>query len=80
MTMFRKFLCRIGWHEYYEMRKLTEASIMVGCHCCPKRWGMNHDVRGFLPWDDVRELYERFAREGVIHPMYILPRNEWPKP
>lgn len=51
--LWRGFCCAIGRHRYFIIGRCGIASHHVGCRNCAREWGMNHDVRSFLPWIEV---------------------------
>ena len=52
-------ICLIGLHSYYEIRRLSRYTHMVGCWRCQKRWGMNTDARVIVPWNIELEDHHR---------------------
>jgi hypothetical protein len=53
VTLWRKLCCKFGNHRYFIIGRCGIATDHVGCRDCGRQWGMNHDVRGFLPWSEV---------------------------
>jgi hypothetical protein len=54
---FQRLRCWLGWHRFFKITRLSAQSDHIGCKACRRQWGMNHDVRVIVPWDDVRSLY-----------------------
>lgn len=55
----KRIICLILGHKYYRVRKLAYMSELVGCNRCGKFYGMNHDVRAILPFD--QEMCDMYA-------------------
>lgn len=77
-TLWQRIKCRLGLHWFYRKQQVSEASDLIGCACCGREWGMNHDVRGLIPWDE--ELERMYARFGTVvdhgvQPPGIKPRG-----
>jgi hypothetical protein len=47
------------WHRWRKVRAVSEQADKLQCECCGRFWADNHRMRIMLPWDTVRELYER---------------------
>lgn len=59
MLSFRQMLCLwLPWHRWVARKKVSAQSDYLRCSC-GREYGMNHDVRVILPWDEVRSIYER---------------------
>ena len=57
--MFERIICAIFGHEYMVEKRFNEATRKVGCTRCNRKWGMNDNVRAFIPWDsELEELYK----------------------
>jgi hypothetical protein len=57
-TIWRRLMCRIGRHKrLVVVARVSPATDHIACLDCRAQFGINHDVRGCLPWDDVRSLY-----------------------
>lgn len=56
---FGEWWC-LRWHKGSKnVRRLSAQSDYYECPNCDRRWAINHNVRGCLPYDVVREIYER---------------------
>jgi hypothetical protein len=51
--LWRRLCCAFGYHRFFAIGRCGIASEHVGCRDCYRQWGMNHDVRAFLPWSEV---------------------------
>ena len=49
--MFRKLLCKLGYHTYYVIKHFDIYTRRVGCRYCRKTWGMNDRCKAFIEWD-----------------------------
>jgi hypothetical protein len=38
-------------HEYGVIKQYSRQSRLVACMRCKRLWGMNDDVKAFIPWD-----------------------------
>ena len=47
----------LPWHRFVIRRRVSEQSEKVTCSC-GRSYGINHDVRVILPWDDVKSFYD----------------------
>lgn len=57
---FRAAWCMsMPWHTWRHVRWVSEVSEKLRCEHCGQEWSTNHDMRSTLPWDCVRELYDR---------------------
>jgi len=64
--MINKIKCFLGLHKLYIVRRLFYMTDLIGCKHCTKYWGMNHDVRAFLPFDlEMYEMYRSFGLRGL---------------
>lgn len=59
-----RWICRILGHRYVRARRLTRSSHLIVCARCRGLWGMNTDVKAFLPWD--LELQDMYYQMGVL--------------
>jgi hypothetical protein len=51
-------MCRLGWHKRLVIvARVSLSADHVACPDCRQQFGMNHDVRSFLPWHKVASLY-----------------------
>jgi hypothetical protein len=58
--------CFFGFHSLYKVRHIGYRSDLIGCRLCDGYWGMNHDVRVILPFDDeLCDLYTSFGIRGL---------------
>ena len=46
------------WHRLARLIRISEQSELYEC-TCGRKWGINHNVRAVLQWNDVKEFYER---------------------
>jgi hypothetical protein len=72
------WLCNhLPWHKWASRKKLSDDSERLTCSC-GRMYGMNHNVRTILPWDDVKDLYEGdYAVFPACHPsLGNRPLNE----
>lgn len=44
-------------HKLYVIGRCGHATDHIRCDYCGKEWGMNHDVRAILPWEDVAAFH-----------------------
>lgn len=63
--------CWLGRHNYRVLEVYSKDIRKVGCKCCSKVWGMNDDVRAFVPWD--RELEIAMT---ILFPMGPVTKGE----
>jgi hypothetical protein len=62
------WLCtHLPWHRFVIRKRVSEQSEKITCSC-GRAYGMNHNVRAILPWDDVKEFYERKDRRHARTP------------
>ena len=78
MLSWQRIKCRLGFHRLFRKQRLTRQSDLIGCACCGREWGLNHDVQGVLPWGG--ELERFYADIGVtvnhsVQPPGIAPRG-----
>lgn len=61
--MFRLWLCSwLWWHDWELERRLSGVATLWRCSC-GRKYAVNHDVRGVLPWtDELRNLYAERER------------------
>lgn len=58
MLSFWQRLCFwLPWHKIVARKRASASSEYLRCSC-GREYGMNHDVRVILPWDDVRSIYQ----------------------
>jgi hypothetical protein len=62
---FKALLCALLEHRYIVELHFSEKVRKVGCTRCPKKWGMNDSIPGFIPWDDQLEEMSRAAYPEV---------------
>jgi hypothetical protein len=62
-------ICWMRGHEYAIWQAFTPRSRRVYCERCQKDWGMNDDVRAFIPWDS--EIEQMYATMGYT----VRPRR-----
>ena len=61
-----KVLCWIFGHEYQVAQEFEAWSRRVVCPCCHGDWGMNDNVRAFIPWDEeLADMYRSFGH--IVH-------------
>lgn len=57
-TVFRRLMCRLGYHHSLNVIQSFGAAKHVGCPDCRREFGMHDGMRAFLPWDgDIEALY-----------------------
>lgn len=72
MRLLSKLICLMFGHRYIVAQEFSDYSRRVVCPDCRGDWGMNDDVRAFVPWDlDLEKMYRSFGH--VVH-------NPWPGP
>lgn len=50
----------------YVVKRIFYKTDLVGCRNCNRYWGMNHDVRAFLPFTyDLYEMYKSFGIKNL---------------
>jgi hypothetical protein len=47
----------LPWHKFVVRCKVSATSDYIRCSC-GREYGINYDVRAFVPWDDVRAIYD----------------------
>lgn len=57
MSIWQRIKCRLGYHEFYKIKRVSPSTLHIGCRCCRREWGMNSDVRALLPWSEVEGFY-----------------------
>jgi hypothetical protein len=58
-TTWGEWWC-LWWHKsLVKVARVSWATDRVKCTKCGREYGMNHDVRGILPWNEVAHLYEK---------------------
>lgn len=59
MSRIARLWCFLVGHRYEVWQELTGHSRRVICDHCHGDWGMNDDVRSFIPWSgDMEEMYK----------------------
>jgi hypothetical protein len=51
----------LPWHRFVIRKRVSASSEKITCSC-GRAYGMNHDVRAILPWEDVKSLYDAIDR------------------
>lgn len=51
----------LWWHRLVEVRAVSAQSDYLRCSC-GREYGLNHDVRVVVPYEAVRNCYERRQR------------------
>lgn len=54
---WRVLCCACGRHRLFIIGRCAPWADHVGCKDCRRQWGMNHDMRCILPWDEVRSSH-----------------------
>lgn len=58
--MIGKLLCLFGRHKLHSLKRLG-VSEHIACERCFKQFGINHSVRGVIPWTaDLADMYWNF--------------------
>lgn len=72
MGQFERWVgCLVLGHQFVIVQELTPRSRRVGCERCMKSWGMNDDVRSFIPWtEELATMYRDVFR---------ITLREWPR-
>lgn len=55
--------CYFLGHKFYRVQKVSHNVDKVACSRCSKVWGVNHDLKVMLEWDE--ELSELYRVLGV---------------
>lgn len=61
--MIKRLICWLFGHDLKVIKKLSIQCEKLFCIRCRRYFAINHNVRAFLPYDDVKELYEGFFAE-----------------
>lgn len=62
MKLFRKILCRLGWHHGYDVIQTFGSAQHIGCPDCGKQFAIHHGMRAFVRWDQgFAELYQHMG-------------------
>lgn len=70
LLILAKLICFVFGHRYIVAQEFSDHARRVVCPDCRGDWGMNDDVRVFIPWDEeLAQLYRSFGH--VVH-------NPWP--
>jgi hypothetical protein len=56
-----KLKCWIRGHDYIVVKVYSQNVQKLQCKRCKKHFGINHDVRCVLPWDDELEEAMKIA-------------------
>lgn len=58
-----RLMCFVFGHQYDVWQVFSSTSRRVVCHRCRRSWGMNDQVRAFIPWDrDIESMYELLGK------------------
>ena len=56
MKIINKIKCKIFFHDLVVVNTYSMGTCQkVKCKRCGKYFGMNHDIRAFIPWDSELE-------------------------
>jgi hypothetical protein len=67
--MIAAIMCFFGRHAFVVRRKFSAHSRQVGCAHCHRLWGMNDDVRAFVPWDgSFEQMYRDIGQWPGVAP------------
>lgn len=74
--IFRKFPCIVLGHRYEVAQEFSPFVRRVICRHCKGDWGMNDNVKAFIPWDaELTELHE-WAHGKVVDPWEDLTNEK----
>jgi hypothetical protein len=64
---FQGIACRIGRHDLFMLRKISDQSAQVECNYCCKQWAMKlegDNIGSMIPWSEAQFFYneERINR------------------
>lgn len=61
---FRLLVCLLFKHKYRVKREITPETREVLCKRCKKEWGMNDNVKAFIPMDnELRRFHELLLKK-----------------
>lgn len=49
--------CWMPWHKWKIIEQLSRQSQKIECQYCHRQYGINHDFKVVLPWNDVKDFY-----------------------
>lgn len=62
MSFINWVKCKLGFHDFYVVRNLSEVAQKIACRRCHRMWGLNHKIRAIIPWDrEIESFYEERA-------------------
>ena len=54
-NIINRIVCKLLFHDLIIIKQYTKSSSKLWCKRCKRYYGMNTDVRAFLPWDKELE-------------------------
>lgn len=66
--LLAKLTCLVFGHRYEVAQHFCPWSRRVICRECRGDWGMNDDVRAFIPWSAELEGMYRLLGKRIINP------------
>jgi hypothetical protein len=67
LPVFHSIACRIGRHDLFLVKKISDQAGKVECNWCKKQWAMKFEgdnVGSMIPWSEAQFFYtdERIKR------------------
>ena len=66
--VFQGLACRIGKHDLFMVKKISDQAALVECNYCRKQWAMKMEgdcTGSMIPWTEAQFLHRCANQENV---------------